>query len=79
MQKPMRLTDLIPAIATGMPYINTVILVYLQVLDPDPGIRMRNPASAKTIFYSTYSRGKGYIGEDRPTYPASANDSESVR
>ena len=42
----MRLTDLIPAIAMGMPYINTVILVYLQVLDPDPGIRMRNPASA---------------------------------
>ena len=35
MQKPMRLTDLIPAIDLGMSYINTVILDYLQARDPN--------------------------------------------
>ena len=65
MQKPMSLTDLIPVINMVMHYINTVILDYLQVLDPDSGIRMCNPASAN-------DSGEWVHWQRRPPYPASA-------
>ena len=68
----MRFTDLIPVINMVMPYINTVILDYLQVLDPDSGIRMCNPASAN-------DSGEWAHWQRRPPYPASANDSEIKR
>ena len=71
MQKPRSLTDLIPAIAMGMPHISTAILDYLQVLDPDSGIRMRNPTSA--------NNSEEWVHWRRPPYPASASDSESVK
>ena len=76
MQKPMRLTDLIPAIVMGMPYINTVILDSLKALDPNAGIRMRNPASANDSVQDMLTWEQ--VRWRSPRYLASANDLESV-